>query len=315
MKATFVTVIKFLIGWPLSVLAIYYIYRVVSPHTGDIVPRLVEIHIWTLLLGILCFTIFYIIRGYVWHEILRYYSYVFPFRDTLYLWGVSELKRYIPGNIWSFLGRSLLFRERGVSREHLETSFVIEAELFALSGFIVSILALPYGLTIYHISLPPLSISVIIAVVFLLCLLFAGNKLIIGKPHTRFMKLLARVLPPFAFGENIRLISIDALAMLIFGIGNYFVISSIFVLPVTLFWILSAYFTMALLIGYLSIITPTGLGVREGIVILLLKHFVNTSLAGFLSLFSRIILILSEMVFLCGAYMIKRRHISTGKPT
>ena len=315
MKTTFVTVLKFLIGWPLAILAIYYIYTIIAPNAGEILPRLLTIHISFLLLGMICFVIFYTLRGYVWHEILHYYSYNFPFRETLFLWEFSELKRYIPGNIWSFLGRSVLFRQRGVTKQHLATSFVVEAQLLVLSAMILSILAVPYALSLYHIPDRLLvDVAVILAVIFF-CLFFAGNTYILSLSDAKIVRLLRKVLPPFSPGKNLRLLTIDLVALLFYGMGNFLVISSLFALPSGLFLVFSGYFVLALLIGYLSIIAPTGLGVREGVVILLLKNFTQTSFAGFLALFSRIILIVSEVIFLSFAYMIHKRKFFVKKDT
>ena len=57
-------------------------------------------------------------------------------------------------------------------------------------------------------------------------------------------------------------------------------------------------FVFSLLIGYLSIVTPMGLGVREGIITYGLSRFINYSLAATIAVFCRIVFIISEIIFL-----------------
>ncbi len=306
MKSHFVTIIKFLIGWPLAIVALYYIYTIVSPQTPEIIPHLHDMHFSLLLLGIFCFVGFYVTRGFIWFQILRYYSYEIPFRESLFLWAFSELKRYIPGNIWSFLGRSVLFHERGVAKNHLATSFVVEAQVFVLSGLLISLLTLSFVFKQYHIYGGSLISLLVVGVVVSVCLFFAGNKFVLPRLPGRMSRVLSHVLPPFSFRQNSSLLLISVLALLFFGIGNFFVASSLFLLPVNLVWMISGFFVLAFIAGYLSIIAPTGLGVREGLIIILLKNFVNTGLAGFLSLFTRVILMGSEAIFLLSSYLLYR---------
>jgi hypothetical protein len=73
---------------------------------------------------------------------------------------------------------------------------------------------------------------------------------------------------------------------------------SVFSFEPKLYFELSAFFTFALLAGYLSFVTPMGLGVREGIITLGLSKLTSIANSGFLSIFSRIILIISELTFI-----------------
>ena len=91
---------------------------------------------------------------------------------------------------------------------------------------------------------------------------------------------------------------LQSIAFFIFGLATLVACLSVFTFEPKLFLELSAFFTFALLAGYLSFITPMGLGVREGIIILGLTKLTSIATAGFLSIFSRIVLIISELTFL-----------------
>ncbi|MBU2632403.1 DUF2079 domain-containing protein, partial [Patescibacteria group bacterium] len=73
---------------------------------------------------------------------------------------------------------------------------------------------------------------------------------------------------------------------------------SIFSLSLEHLGFLVGFFVFSLLMGYLSLITPMGLGVREGVLTFGLSKLIPLSMAGFLSIYTRFALMLSELLFL-----------------
>ena len=106
------------------------------------------------------------------------------------------------------------------------------------------------------------------------------------------------LLPGFSLSSKARIILISVITYFIFGIGNFFVFLSIYHIGFDQFLSLSSFFTFSLLAGYLSFITPMGLGVREGVVTLGLSKIMTLSNAATISIFTRIVLIFSELAFL-----------------
>jgi hypothetical protein len=104
-------------------------------------------------------------------------------------------------------------------------------------------------------------------------------------------------LPRYSWKQKIILTIISTVAFFLFGVATLLACASVFSFAPNLYFELSAFFTFALLAGYLSFITPMGLGVREGIITLGLSRLTSIANAGFLSIFSRIILIISELAF------------------
>jgi uncharacterized membrane protein len=115
---------------------------------------------------------------------------------------------------------------------------------------------------------------------------------------TKAHKIISFLFPPFSATENIFLIWLSVVALFFFGLGNYLVIVSVVYLNPRLFLELLGIFDFAFVVGYLSVITPAGFGVREGIVIFSLAKIITSGLAAFGALFSRIVLICSELIFI-----------------
>src|SRR5581483_12483919 len=94
--------IKFFIGWPLSLIALFFVYKLLSTKFSTYLPNLLHSNPYLLSLSILFFLIYYLIRTYIWHQLISS-SKKIKFKEANYHWAISEIKRYIPGNIWSFL--------------------------------------------------------------------------------------------------------------------------------------------------------------------------------------------------------------------
>jgi len=294
MKSHLYSLLKFLVGLPLTLLALFFIFKTILPQASTLSSHIHSLHIFLLLFGIFSFIIFYFVRSFIWYTILRAKSDMLTFKESSYLWALSNARRYIPGNIWSFLSATLLFEKKGFKKKDIGKSFIIEAELFVLGSFIVSLLALSFYFSkdqaLYKWLL---SFLVLLATIIFCC----GDtlvKLLSGKLH----KIFSYFFTPFSFVENLYLVWLSIIALFFFGLGNYLTIISVVYLTPRLFLELLGVFDFAFVIGFLSIITPAGFGVREGIVIFSLARIVSSGLAAFSALFSRIILICSELLFI-----------------
>lgn len=292
MKSKLLSLLKYLIGWPLTVVAFFYLGKIIWEKLPEITPYLHTLNYSHLITGTVFLIIFYFLRSYLWYRILRNFSYRLSFKESTYLWSLSELKRYIPGNVWSFIGRAVLFHKKGVEKKDVAKGLVIEAELFVIGCTIISLLSLP----LFYPSMHPF-------VILLLVLLVAGGILVFAY-HTFAKKLLPSfLLPTFRPGETLILVGISATAILFFGIGNYFIMTAAFITDPRIVWQYVGVFAGAFVAGYLSLVTPAGFGVREGIVVYALTKTAPLSIAAFIALFTRLVLIFAEVLFILCSFL------------
>src|SRR5437667_377437 len=161
MRSQVYTILKFLIGWPLSLLALFFIVKLILPQAPILFSHLQTISFPSLSYGMYSFIIFYFLRGYIWKRLIQNTGHTISFKEACFLWASSELKRYIPGNVWSFLGRTVLFAERGVTKKDIAKSLIIEAELLVLGAAVVSLLSLPFIGRFSLFPLPPNALTFI----------------------------------------------------------------------------------------------------------------------------------------------------------
>lgn len=263
------------------------------PHIPRLLTELEHLDGILLAYGIMCFVVFFFIRGFIWYQLLHNAGYKLTFRETCYLWAFAEIKRYIPGNLWSFLGRSVTFSERGVAKKDIASNLIIEIELLLLGSMVVSLFAIPFFFTIGF----PVPTFLLIggSILILLLYTFHANwkKHLSGKLRTTADFLLPKSHPI----QILFLILLSTVSFIFFGLAHYFAISSFMTINPQLVWQISGFCVFAFLIGYLSLITPSGLGVREAILVWGFSSLTSLATAGFLALFARIVFIVSEVIF------------------
>lgn len=291
MTSKLYSLLKFLIGWPLSLLALFFIGKLIAPQAPQLLSNLHAVSLPLVCYGIISFLIYYFIRGYIWKRLSELIGHEISFKDATFIWGSSELKRYIPGNIWSFVGRAVLFAERGMSKKDFARCTIIEVELLTFGAAAVSLLALPF-LSSYFI-MPPYLTTLAFVVLGILILLYTF--------HAKF-KLKHFILPDLKPAEILLLLLLNTSMFFSFGLGHFFVFTSFTPIDPNLVWQLTGVAVLAYLVGYLSLLTPSGLGVREGALIFALSKITSVSVAGFIALFSRFILIVAELIFVAISY-------------
>jgi len=208
--------------------------------------------IWlSLILSVFTFTI-----------LIRDKGYSFTFIDGYHSLNLSQLASMVPGKIWGFAGLAALLWSKGISKVDsiliifLNTLIMLSAcTIVGISG-LISILG--WGYTI----------------ICLLPFLF----LLVGRDWLD--KIRQKYYP-----ESSHLPSTLALLKVLFlGIVIWIIVSSCFtwlfyasegrgVVP---FWIVTGAYAAGYLGGYLSILAPSGLGVSEGLVTLILGPYIGT---------------------------------------
>ncbi len=300
---------KFLIGWPLALLSIAFVIKFVADQSEGVTFSLSDINYFYLGIGIGLFLLYYFLRTYIWKLLIESDGSKVDLVENTYRFAFSELKRFTPGNIWSIISRASLFTDLGVEKRLVGISMIADIQLVVIGCSLVSVFAIPFILNSSNelhsklYSLIPFSIILII-------IYFVVIGVIYKKRYGKSDGIIKSFFLP-GFKNKIKLQStvLTFITYFIYGLGNFFVLISIANTSFVNSIAISAFFTFALLVGYLTFITPMGLGVREIIVTLGLSEILSPADAGAVSIFSRIILILSELSFLCFIFLWKKKAI------
>lgn len=290
--------LKIFFGIPLTLLSFYFIFASIIKSGPQLLPRLEHLNYPLLFLGSFLILLFFLLKAVAWHQILQKLGYPVPLRRSFFLLQYGETKRYIPGNIFSFAARVQYFQEFKIPSKTIIKGLAIETFLLIFSSFIVSVPAIFFfsHVIITHTShitsfLGTLWFRIILA-------LFIIGVIIGSYFLYRYKEKLKRHIFSWQLllGYSNTLVFF-ILAWIFFGIGNYLVASSIAFLNPYFFLQLCSFLVLSWLIGYLSFITPMGLGVREAILSIGLSQFIPLYIASALAIMVRIVFILCDTVF------------------
>ena len=275
---------KFL-GIPVTVIAFLFIIKIFFDNRTLITHSFLNVNPILFLIGILFYALFFAIKSLVWLEILKRRGFTPNKRATLWRYSLSEIKRYVPGSVFAFMGRMQALSEDVPQKETLK-GIGIEALLLALSALIVAVPALSYPL---FKAREQQDVPFFVPVAGVVVLFIVISSLI----YSRFRKTLSN------YFDSLLLF---ILAWLLYALGCFFIaISFSYIYPGNFVFILS-FFVLSWLAGYLLFITPMGLGVRELVIVGSLSLFVPLSIASAIAVLTRIGMVIGELFFLFFSY-------------
>lgn len=219
-----------------------------------------------------------------------------------YIWLSTMLARYVPGNIWHIVGRVALAGQLGVSRSHVATSATVEQLLTLMGAALLFGLSLPFwgfgaGAELWLLGLLPLGLIALHPRIFGALLAWAAQRL--KRPDLVW---------PYRYRTMLGLLAAFTLVNLAAGLALYVLIAALVPVGIEQLPFLVGAAALAWALGYLSLLTPSGLGVREAILTTLLAQVVPLPVAIVGSLLHRLALTLGEVVAV-GLVMGLRRTV------
>ena len=223
------------------------------------------------------------------------------------IWFLSNLARYVPGNVWSYVGAVELARREGVARR---TTLSVMALTQVLSVGVALLAGLPVLLAERaRLGRPALLGAVVVVVVAALAAIF----------RRQLLGLARRRLPGFDLADLTP--SAGTVALLTVGYAAYWavtgvafaaLVASLYPLAATDVPVVVAAYAAAYAVGFLALLTPAGLGVREGVLVVALAPVLPAGPALVVALISRLWMMLVELAGAAVAHLIARRSAAPG---
>lgn len=237
-----------------------------------------------------------IILGLIWREILFDLSTLsLSIPGALLVHFKSWIGKYLPAKAGLMMTKIYFATQKGIPVEIAAASTFYE-NVFSLAAlFLVSI-----PLVLWRYPLDPNLGNYLLSFIGLLLILL----LILTPRFTRRVlnPLLAVLrctqIPDDAFlgyGKIVKHLSFFICCCFLSGLSFYFTIRLIYPLPIENFLHTTGIITFAGAIGMLAIFAPSGIGVKESVIVLLLKDLLPMSVAIMTSVLSRAILTLVDL--------------------
>jgi uncharacterized membrane protein YbhN (UPF0104 family) len=222
------------------------------------------------------------------------------------IWILSSLGKYVPGKVWAVAGMALLAQRAGVAPWAATGSAVVMQVLAIGTGAAVA------GLAGAHtIELAQRGAGTV------LMLLVAGAIISVGLLlWPPFLRRVLRLAAPQAVGERqptgrgiVIGIATNIVAWLGYGLALWLLGRGLLPTSGLGLRLAIAVFTASYLAGFLALFAPGGIGVREGLFILMLQKPLGVGAATSLALASRLLLTVAELGAAVPFLVFRRRQV------
>jgi len=222
------------------------------------------------------------------------------------IWILSSLGKYVPGKVWAVAGMALLAQRAGVAPWAATGSAVVMQVLAIGTGAAVAGLA-----GAHNIEAAQRGAGAV------LMLLVAGAissvGLLLWPP---FLRRVLRLAAPQAVGERqptgrgiVVGIATNIVAWLGYGLALWLLGRGLLPSSGLGLRLAIAVFTASYLAGFLALFAPGGIGVREGLFILMLQKPLGVGAATSLALASRLLLTVAELGAAVPFLVFRRRQV------
>jgi glycosyltransferase 2 family protein len=269
---------------------------------ADAVPRLRDASLTDLVLACAFLSLYYLLFVIGWQWILRALRIQTSYPVALQAEMASMLAKYVPGGIWTPAARVVWLRKvGGVGQTSVVVaSILLEAGLSAVAGILVLVCALPW---IEGVDAPLLPL-----------LVFASG--VVGLLHPRVFRAVARRLfrpfgaaapPTLRWRTMLGLVAFYSGTWIVGGVALLFVVRSVggdvgfAEAPY-----LGGTAAVGAIVAVLSVLAPSGLGVREASMYGLLLAIASPAVALGATVLNRLAITLVEAVLLAAGVLLWR---------
>ena len=237
-----------------------------------------------LILSFVILMIYSVLVIYGWQTILKKIFVKVSFLKLMKVKAIAELGRYIPGMVWHVAGRIYYGKKAGIPYVKTGLSFALEMGINTISGLFIFIFSIPFFLkTDIFVKLLPLFVFIPIGLILM-------HPKIVNKALNFGLRILKKpkVKIKMRYVDLLKLVLLYSLFWLIMGLGFYLLINSVYPLAFSKILVVAGIYSVAWVAGFLFIIAPSGIGVREGIIAGLLSIFMPLPIAIIISIIARI---------------------------
>lgn len=294
-----------ILGVVLSIIILWFMVNQFIKNWEEIKPYLAQMNIFWLIISVIIYAIVFLLTGYNWAYVLWKMDSKLDKIDYLDIHMTSALARYIPGGIWNVVGKAYMCTNKGVEKSATTISMILEYVFQIISSSLFLLFFIP---VLFRKNMNTY-LNILVVVIIILAVLIipyavkVGTKIIgrMFKDTKSNISLNRR----FIYSTLLRYVGV----WLLTGIGLLILVIAFSKIEILqgIYLILS--YPISWVVGFLSP-SPNGMGIREGILGILLGDIYSYDLLLLITLTSRIWTILGEALAFAGfklVYIIKKR--------
>jgi hypothetical protein len=239
----------------------------------------------------LVFLVYYFAQAGFWWLLLRGCGAPSAFWPAASVWGKSILARYVPGNVFMFVGRAWMSHAQGLVVERVSAAMVYEQAL-GVGGALLAVAVL-FPFWEYRPGVTALSL---IAIPILVALL---HPRVFSPLADRVLRLLRRapLEATLGFGAVLGMLVLFMVDWFVAGAGAWMLARSITGLTVDSLPRVIVAYSLAYVAGMAAFFIPSGIGVREAVLATSLSKELPGGVALTWALLLRLWVTVIELVF------------------
>ncbi|MDD9974564.1 MAG: lysylphosphatidylglycerol synthase domain-containing protein [Candidatus Poribacteria bacterium] len=237
------------------------------------------------------------------------------FRNAWMLFHLANITRYLPGRVWGVVRLISLSQQFGLSRTTVGGGFTLHVSIETALGGLIAMSLLFSKQTqataqtvLERISGHTLLFTLVGLGVIASVLFFIST---VSAHAHQLLKMLRNIGTPL-FQKSFwdQWLNIFATHLLLWccqGLAFFLFVRSLAPVGWTNVGVLTACYAFAWIVGFLSFLTPGGLGVREGLLSLLLSIYMSVSQATLVALLCRVWILSAELILAGSAFYLHKK--------
>ena len=232
-----------------------------------------------------------------WDLILRVVGGRLGYKRALKIFFITDLAKYVPGKVWTMVGKVYLCTKEGIPIAKTSASVVIQPLIQVISGVLMFLVSLPFWTK---------TNDFMNKLYFFFPLIPIGLVLLHPAIMTKLLNFMLTRLKQKPIELNIKYRDILLILLLwcglwiLTGVTYYFLIISVQSFPVSWLPVTIGIFSIA---GVSQFLTPSGIGVLEGVLTVLLSLYLPVPIAILIALLARVWKTVTELI--CVAITVK----------
>ena len=285
--------------------ALFFIIKYIYRNVDEIKNINFKVNWFIFLISMLFFFVYKFTLASLWHLITVQNETQIKYEDAIIAYFYSILGKYIPGKVFLLGARIAYYKIEGMKVSKVAICFFIE-NLCTLLGaaflFLISLLLFPNALFDKY----KLIVFLLIVILFLFI-------------HPKFINFLMKIVQkiskkknliiPIGYLQMLKLVFLFIVNWIIVGLGFSLLVYSFYPIKFNQMLFVSGIFALSAIIGILAIFAPSGIGVREGIIILGLGLIMPEYYAIIISVVSRLWSTIPELILSIFAFIYRRKKM------
>jgi uncharacterized membrane protein YbhN (UPF0104 family) len=295
------------IQWAIVVTIFVFLGRMVWENWSQVKEASFNFRPFHLALSTLFFVLWYVTQIWAWYLITVKLGIAISLRETLESWFYSQLGKYLPGKVWLLLGRYYFYESKGKSRGKISIALYLEVVTVLLAAGLLSAI----GTVSFREANAFRSNMEIWWAFLLLIIVFLSLYPKFLQKILNWILILFRKEPiilSISYRDISWILLVCILSWIIGGIGFWIFVDSVFAIPSQHILFLTGALALSSTLGLIALFAPSGLGVREGVLVYLLSHLMPGGVAVIISVLTRIWMTLVEIGLIGVIYLSGQFH-------